>query len=132
MAGRLGKSIDIGNIGKYFDRQVVRKVVAATTLEWQKRVINETPVDTGRLRNDWRVNIKPFVGEITNRVEYADAVIYGVNMPPSWLNATPSGWRTLTPSPTGNRVNRATRQGYPDLIGKELSRSYLVKLLRRL
>ncbi len=73
MAGRLGKSIDIGNIGKYFDRQVVRKVVAATTLEWQKRVINETPVDTGRLRNDWRVNIKPFVGEITNRVEYADA-----------------------------------------------------------
>lgn len=122
--------IRIRDIHKYHRDSVVM-AVKQITLEWEKRCINETPVDTGNLRNAWRSNIQPLLGEITNPVEYAEAVCYGINLPYSWENAQPSGWRTLTPSPTGNRVGKATRQGFPDLIGKELQGRYLQRILRR-
>ena len=98
----------------------VQNVVAALTLEWEKRVKEETPVDTGNLRNGWEGRIGKYEGEITNRVEYAEPVCYGSNLPPSWKNASPPGWRTKTPSPTGNALGKKTREQFPDLIGKEL------------
>ena len=115
------REIGLGQWNRYLSDKV-ESLVKAGTLEWETRVKDETPVDTGNLRNGWSSNIKPLLGEITNRVEYAAPVVYGQDLPLSWLNADPSGWRTLTPSPTGNRLGRATRQAYPDLIAKDLQK----------
>jgi len=109
------RRIQIGQIGDYYQDKL-KGLVKATTLEWERRVKEETPVDTGNLRNGWQSNIKPLLGEITNRVEYAEPVCFGSNLPPSWDGR----WRTKTPSPTGNALGRQTRQGFPELIGKEL------------
>ena len=46
----MGREIKIRDIGKYH-RESVELAVQATTLEWEKRCKEETPVDTGNLRN---------------------------------------------------------------------------------
>jgi hypothetical protein len=97
-------------------REAVEDLVAATTLEWTKRVKKATPVDTGRLRAAWQTDIKPLVGTVTNNVVYAEPVCFGVNLPPSW------GGRYKT------RQN--TVAGFPELIGKELEQ-YVMQQLRR-
>lgn len=121
----MGRQIKIRDIEKYH-RESVELAVQLTTLEWEARCKLETPIDTGRLVNGWRSNIKPLLGEIVNPVEYAEAVCYGVNLPPSWKGT----WRTRTPEPTSNRLDTRTRQGFPDLIGKELE-PFTASILRR-
>ena len=81
-------------------------LVAATTLEWTRRVKKATPVDTGRLRNSWQTDIKPTSGTITNNLPYAEPVCYGENLPPSWKGQF--------------RTRQQTTKGFPELIGKEL------------
>ena len=81
-------------------------LVAATTLEWTRRVKKATPVDTGRLRNSWQTDIKPTSGTITNHLPYAEPVCYGENLPPSWKGQF--------------RTRQQTTKGFPELIGKEL------------
>jgi len=87
-------------------REAVEDLVAATTLEWTKRVKKATPVDTGRLRAAWQTDIKPLEGTVINNVVYAEPVCFGVNLPPSW------GGRY--------RTRQKTIAGFPELIGKEL------------
>ena len=99
------RQIKLGKIDQYFEAKVVN-LVQAVTLEWEGRVKLETPVDTGRLRNGWESRIEPFYGEITNRVEYAEPVCFGTNLPPSWGGKY--------------RTRKGTRAGFPELIGKEL------------
>ena len=83
-------------------------LVAATTLEWTRRVKKATPVDTGRLRNSWQTEIKPTSGTIVNNLPYAEPVCYGENLPPSWKNTF--------------RTRQQTTKGFPELIGKELQK----------
>ena len=97
-------------------REAVEDLVAATTLEWTKRVKKATPVDTGRLRAAWQTDIKPLQGTIINNVVYAEPVCFGVNLPPSW------GGRY--------RTRQQTVAGFPELIGKELE-IYINKLFRK-
>ena len=85
-------------------RGEVQQLVVATTLEWEARVKKKTPTVTGNLKNGWQHEIKPFLGEITNPVEYAEPVCFGNNLPPSW-----GGVPRSSPPP-----------GFPELIGKEL------------
>ena len=88
-------------------RGEVQQLVVATTLEWERRVKEKTPVgDTGNLRNGWQHEIKPILGEITNPVEYAEPVCFGNNLPPSWQGKY--------------RTRQGTVPGFPELIGKEL------------
>tara|TARA_R100001443_G_scaffold40668_1_gene54091 strand:- start:242 stop:595 length:354 start_codon:yes stop_codon:yes gene_type:complete len=85
----------------------VQKLVRVTTLEWSARVLKATPVDTGRLRMAWQTDIsKPYIGTISNNVEYAEPVAYGQNLPPSWGGEY--------------RTRQGTVKGYPEIIGKEL------------
>ena len=58
----------------------------------------------GRLRNAWQSD--PAKGEVTNNMEYAEPVIYGTNLPPSWKGKF--------------RTRQGTVPGFPDLIAKEL------------
>ena len=99
----MAREIPLDQIGDYY-RESIRILVAATTLEAEKRLKEKTPVDTGRLRNAWQSD--PAKGEVTNNVEYAEPVVYGTNLPPSWKGQY--------------RTRQNTVPGYPDLIAKEL------------
>jgi|TARA_R100000030_G_scaffold92797_1_gene78557 hypothetical protein len=48
-----------------------------------------------------------------NNQPYAEPVIFGTNLPRSWRNAKPSGWRSK---------NNQITKGYPDLIAKTMQR----------
>ena len=106
--------IPLDKIGDYY-RESIRILVAATTLEAEARIKTATPVRVvyedepkggGQLRNAWRSD--PEKGEVTNNVEYAEAVVYGTNLPRSWKGKYRS------------RQSPPTVPGYPDLIAKEL------------
>ena len=65
--------------------QAVQELVQKTTLQWTTLAKKATPVgETGNLRNGWKTDIKKFKGTIINNVEYAEPVIYGTSLPPSW------------------------------------------------
>ena len=99
------RQIRIDQIPDVMEEAVI-DLVAATTLEWTRRVKKATPVDTGRLRNSWQTEIKPTSGTIINNLPYAEPVCFGENLPPSW------GGRY--------RTRQETTAGFPELIGKEL------------
>ena len=101
------RQIRIDQIPDVMEEAVI-DLVAATTLEWTRRVKKATPVDTGRLRNSWQTDIKPTSGTITNNLPYAEPVCYGENLPPSWKGQF--------------RTRQQTTKGFPELIGKELQK----------
>ena len=106
------RNIRLDQIGDLMDDQV-KKLVKRTTLQWQadlklrKPEDLGTPVDTARLVQGWQSNTdNPYRGIVFNNVEYAEAVCYGTNLPPSWGGKY--------------RTRQGTVPGFPDLIGKEL------------
>ena len=103
----MARQIKLTEIDDFFEELVV-DLVAATTLEWTKRVKKATPVDTENLRGSWQNDIQPFIGEVFTDVEYAEPVAYGTSLPPSW------GGRYRT------RPETNTIKGYPELIAKQL------------
>ena len=118
------RRIELTEIDDFFEELVV-DLVAATTLEWTKRVKKATPVRVvykgepkggGQLRAAWQTDIKKFQGTVTNNLPYAEPVCFGVNLPPSWGGVY--------------RTRQKTVAGFPELIGKELEQ-YVMKQLRR-
>ena len=114
--------IPLKKIGNMFDEQV-QDLVKRTTLLWASELQTRqppnlgTPVDTGVLRQSWTVNVdQPYTGRIINNMEYARPVMYGIDMPPSWQGK----WRTA----------QGAKKGFPDLLGKELSRKHVPRLMR--
>ena len=114
--------IPLKKIGNMFDEQV-QDLVKRTTLLWASELQTRqppnlgTPVDTGVLRQSWTVNVdQPYTGRIINNMEYARQVMYGKDMPPSWQGK----WRTA----------QGAKKGFPDLLGKELSRKHVPRLMR--
>jgi len=79
----------------------------------------------GRLRNSWQSEVprpgdKNPAGTVLNNVEYAEPVIYGTALPPSWKGQF--------------RTRQGTVPGFPDLIAKELkswAEGEFQKILRR-
>ena len=51
----MAREIPLDQIGNYMDGQI-QQLVKVTTLEWEKRAKNATPVDTGILRLGWKRN----------------------------------------------------------------------------
>ena len=120
----MARQIRIDQIDDFFEELVV-DLVAATTLEWTKRVKKATPVRVvykgepkggGQLRAAWQTDIKKFQGTVTNNLPYAEPVCFGVNLPPSWGEVY--------------RTRQKTVAGFPELNGKELEQ-YVMKQLRR-
>ena len=99
-------------------KEAVEDLVAATTLEWTKRVKKATPVDTGRLRSAWQTDIKPLQGTVTNNLPYAEPVCFGINLPPSWGGQY--------------KTRQGTVPGFPELIAKELTTNYIPRQLARI
>ena len=120
----MARQIKVSEIDDFFEELVV-DLVAATTLEWTRRVKKATPVRIvykgepkggGQLRAAWQTEIKKFEGTVTNNLVYAEPVCFGVNLPPSWRGRY--------------RTRQNTVAGFPELIGKELEQ-YVIKQLRK-
>jgi hypothetical protein len=102
----MARNIKITDIADLMEEEI-QTVVRLTALEWTKEVKEQTPVDTGTLRNAWQTQIGKFEASITNNMEYAEPVLYGNNLPPSWKGEY--------------RTRQGTIPGFPDLIGKEIA-----------
>ena len=110
----MARQIRINQIADLMEEEV-QEVVKLTALEWTKGVKEKTPVDTGRLRNAWQTQIGKFEATITNNVEYAEPVLYGNNLPPSWGGQY--------------RTRQGTVAGFPDLLGKEIATQRVPKFI---
>jgi len=118
----MARNIRLDQIGDLYDEQI-QALIKRTTLKWQYELqVRQppnlgTPVDTGVLRQSWQVNVsEPYTGRVFNDMEYAEPVMYGTNLPPSWKGE----WRT--------RVGAI--KGFPDLLGKEIATKDVPKLMR--
>ena len=99
--------------------EAVQELVQKTTLQWTALAKKATPVgETGNLRNDWKTDIGKFRGTIINRMEYAEPVIYGTALPPSWKGRY--------------RTRQQTIKGFPELQAKQLSVGYIPRELKRI
>jgi hypothetical protein len=101
----MARVIKLNQLAEFMGDQV-DQLVRAITLEAEGRLKEETPVDTGRLRENWQTKIEPKLGTISNNLPYAEPVMYGTNLPPSWGGKY--------------RTRQGTKPGFPELIAKEL------------
>ena len=101
--------------------EAVQELVQKTTLRWTELSIKATPVgETGNLRNGWKTDIRKFKGTISTILEYAEPVIYGTSLSPSWQGK----FRT---SPKNNTI-----KGFPELQAKQLTVGYIPQELKRI
>ena len=99
--------------------EAVQRLVKKTTMQWTSLAKKATPVgETGNLRNGWKTNIQKFKGTIINNVEYAEPVIYGTSLPPSWQGRY--------------RTRQNTIKGFPELQAKQLTTGYIPQQLRKI
>lgn len=98
--------------------EAVQQLVQRTTLKWTTLAKKATPVVSGNLKRGWQTDIKKFKGTIINNVEYAEPVIYGTALPPSWKGR----YRTL----------QQTIKGFPELQAKQLTTQYIPSELRKI
>ena len=98
--------------------EAVQELIQKTTLRWTELSKKATPVVTGNLRNGWKTDIRKFKGTIINNVEYAEPVIYGTSLPPSWQGRY--------------RTRKNTIKGFPELQAKQLTVGYIPQELRRI
>lgn len=122
----MAREIKIGDITGLMEEEI-KHVVRATALEWTAAVKEQTPVRVvlpsdppsykggNDLRNAWQTRIGKFKATITNRMEYAEPVLYGNNLPPSWQGRY--------------RTRQGTIPGFPDLIGKEIATKRVPKFI---
>ena len=80
-----------------------------------KKALLDRPTG-GQLRESWQTKIEPFIGEVFTNVEYAEPVVYGTNLPPSWGGQY--------------RTRQNTIKGYPELVAKQLEQ-YIVNEFRK-
>jgi len=125
----MARGIRIGDIGD-FCREEVEETVKKTTFalhgklklyEAASRGGIGTPVDTGVLIGAWEQTMdNPLQGRVFNRTEYAEPVIMGTNLPPSWVNS--SG----TPE---YKTRQGTVPGYPEQIADEVTKKDVPKIV---
>ena len=101
-------------------KEAVQELVQKTTLRWKELTVKATPRDSGELANSWKTNIGKYKGTITTILEYAEPVIYGTSLPPSW------GGRFRT-SPKNNTI-----KAFPELQAKQLTTQYVPQQLARI
>tara|TARA_Y100000401_G_C8297541_1_gene212199 strand:+ start:260 stop:613 length:354 start_codon:yes stop_codon:yes gene_type:complete len=114
------RRIKVTQIDDVFKDAVIQ-LVQKTTLKWTTLSKKATPSVTNNLRGSWQTVIKPFEGTIFNIVEYAEPVIFGTSLPPSWKGRY--------------RTRKNTIKGFPLLQAKQLTAQYipteLAKIIRR-
>lgn len=120
----MARDIQIKDIGD-FCREEVEEAVKKTTfalhgkLKLYEAASNGgigTPVDTGVLIGNWEMTVdNPLQGRVFNRTVYAEPVIMGTNLPPSWNDEY--------------RTKQGTQPGYPEKIADEVAERDVPKIV---
>jgi len=87
--------------------------VNGKTVPLKRAILDHGP--GGRLREAWQTQIGKFEAKIINNMEYAEPVLYGNNLPPSWRGKY--------------RTRQGTIPGFPDLIGKDIAANEVPKYI---
>ena len=132
----MARRINLSQIGSY-SQEKYEQLLRVVVLETDRRLKEGSPVDTGRLRLSWSIGENSTPGydpgpqssvagitpprrlnysaerarnvyHIHNSLPYAEPVLYGTNLPPSWNGR----WRSRN-----NQIDKA----YPDIIAREMS-----------
>ena len=100
--------------------KALQELVQRTTLKWTVLSKKATPQVTGNLIGGWKtdINKRKLKGTIINMVEYAEPVIYGTALPPSWKGRY--------------RTRKQTIKGFPELQAKQLTTQYIPNELRKI
>ena len=98
--------------------KAVQELVQKTTLRWTELTVKATPRDSGDLANSWKTDIRKYKGTISTILEYAEPVIYGTSLPPSWQGKF--------------RTKQQTIKGFPELQAKQLTTQYIPNELKRI
>tara|TARA_R100001015_G_C4611942_1_gene167400 strand:- start:525 stop:878 length:354 start_codon:yes stop_codon:yes gene_type:complete len=113
----MARQIKVTQIDDVF-KEAVQELVQKTTLRWTELSKKATPVDTENLRDGWKTKITPYRGTIINAVEYAEPVIFGTSLPPSWQGKY--------------RTRQQTIKGFPELQAKQLTAQYIPNQLKKI
>lgn len=132
----MARRIDLSQIGSY-SQEKYEQLLRAVVLKTDRRLKEGSPIDTGRLRLSWSIGENSTPGydpgpqssvagitpprrlnysaeragnvyHIHNSLPYAEPVLYGTSLPPSWNGR----WRSRN-----NQIDKA----YPDIIAREMS-----------
>ena len=98
--------------------EAVQELVKKTTLQWTALTKKATPRDSGDLANSWKTDIRKYKGTISTILEYAEPVIYGTSLPPSWQGKF--------------RTKQQTIKGFPELQAQQLTTQYIPNELKRI
>ena len=117
------RKVDLSGISGLMGDQL-EKLVKRTTKQLQDELKTRrppigTPEVSGVLAGSWQISFdNKYVGRVFSNLDYAEAVTYGTpdSLPPSWKGEYAPGRTNKT---TGTA---AVRQGYPDLIAKDLEK----------
>lgn len=145
----MARRINLSQIGD-FSQEKYEQLLRVVVLETDRKLKDGSPVDTGRLRLAWSIGENSTPGydpgpqsgataitpprrlnygteragnvyHIHNSLPYAEPVLYGTNLPPSWNGS----WRSVSHSMRdGKPVTGPPPQievGYPDLIAREMA-----------
>lgn len=97
-----------GDISKFINKTEAKaeRVFRATGLEMFGRIVKRTPVDTGRLRNNWQITPNAKIGQklfITNNLPYAKRIEDG------YSKQAPAGMVKVTIAEFDSIVRQANR-----------------------
>lgn len=81
----MARQIRLDQIGDYANEQI-KTLVRAATLESDRRLKLQSPVDTGRFRSNWQIEQQDFSGVVSNNLPYAERLANG------WSKQAPAGW----------------------------------------
>jgi hypothetical protein len=79
------REIHIAKISSYV-RENVSELVRAIALEADGQLKQQSPVDTGRFRENWQKQIEPLEASVSNNLPYAERLANG------WSKQAPEGW----------------------------------------
>jgi hypothetical protein len=91
--------IPLNQAGDYFEKKF-SDLITAATLESERRLKLESPVDTGRFRSNWQTTIEKRQGSVTNNLPYSERLAAG------WSKQAPAGWVFMIAKDIQSYVNR--------------------------
>ena len=108
------KNFNIGQIGDFSESEIEDLVVTGANILLQRLKGEDVPVREGTMRTAWfKRTVSNLEVDLINKLEYAEPVTFGTNLPPSWKNGyqlTKSDNQTPIPKDWANRLIEKTKR----------------------
>ena len=116
------KTLNLGQIGNFAEDETEVLVKFGAKRLLQKLKSEKVPVREGTMRTAWfKRPVSNLEIDLINKLEYAEPVTFGTNLPPSWRNGyqlTKSDNKTPIPKDWANRFIEQTKRDILKEAGK--------------